>query len=690
MKLHELLSYNQIVVQCHDNPDADAIASGYAVYLYLLKNSKAVRLVYGGYNLIRKSNLVLMVKELDIPIEHVESLDNPELLVTVDGQYGESNMTRFEAQNIAVIDHHRISGKLPVLSEVRSNLGACATLVWQLLKDENFDMREQGRMVTALYYGLYMDTNGFSEISHPLDRDLRDGADFDKILITRLRNANLSLEELETAGAALLHCDYDEEHRFAIVKAGQCDPNILGIISDLILEVDAVDSCLVFNILPNRVKLSVRSCIKEVKANELAKEICAGIGDGGGHIVKSGGNIKMELLIPAYEKYCQEYHLTPRMELQEDGKKERPTDSAIKSFLNKRVEDYFKNSEIIYARTYEPNWTEMKAYRKKPLPVGYIRATDLCREGGSITLRSIDGDVEIQAQPDTIIMVGMEGEAYISREAGFQQNYTCYEEKFVLNSAEYRPTLRINAEDTVISLLDYAKVCVPTGEAVIRARRLDHNVKIFPVWDESAYKLGIVGDYLAVNSEDAHDVYTIKRQVFEQLYEPVEMEYTFRRALPADAAPMAALMEEVYNGLINKDIYVCDDLAYMQEQLEHGAVGVVAETGRGEMAGCFLATFPGEQEKNLGHELGLTGRQLRQVVHMDTAAVLPGHRGHHLEKRMLTYLEGLLGGEYNYLMATVSPDNPASYKTLEENGYQLLSTKEKYDGLMRRIYWKKV
>ena len=29
MKLRELLNYNRIVIQCHDNPDADAIASGY-------------------------------------------------------------------------------------------------------------------------------------------------------------------------------------------------------------------------------------------------------------------------------------------------------------------------------------------------------------------------------------------------------------------------------------------------------------------------------------------------------------------------------------------------------------------------------------------------------------------------------------------------------------------------------------
>lgn len=33
MKLKELLHYDNIVIQCHDNPDADAIASGYGLYV---------------------------------------------------------------------------------------------------------------------------------------------------------------------------------------------------------------------------------------------------------------------------------------------------------------------------------------------------------------------------------------------------------------------------------------------------------------------------------------------------------------------------------------------------------------------------------------------------------------------------------------------------------------------------------
>lgn len=35
MRLRDLLKYDMVTIQCHDNPDADTIASGYAAYCYL-------------------------------------------------------------------------------------------------------------------------------------------------------------------------------------------------------------------------------------------------------------------------------------------------------------------------------------------------------------------------------------------------------------------------------------------------------------------------------------------------------------------------------------------------------------------------------------------------------------------------------------------------------------------------------
>lgn len=360
MKLSKLLQYNQIIIQCHDNPDADAIASGFGVYTYLKMHGKNVRLVYGGRNVIRKSNLVMMVKELEIPIEnvrHTSGEEPAELLVTVDCQYGEGNVTLYPAQHVAVIDHHRVSKALPKMHEVQSNLGACSTLIWNMLKAEGIDPNENEKLVTALYYGLFTDTGNLEEIYHEKDMELRDNAKYHTGLLTRLRNANISIEELETAGAALLRCDYNEQYRFAVVKAGPCDPNVLGLISDMVLEVDSIDVCVVFAIQPNGVKISIRSCDEKIKANELAAKLCRDIGSGGGHLVKAGGTLQMNLLTKEYEAYCRKIGTVPRMVWDETGSYERPSMSAIKSYLEYRMVEYFENREHIEAVIFDLDGT---------------------------------------------------------------------------------------------------------------------------------------------------------------------------------------------------------------------------------------------------------------------------------------------------------------------------------------------
>ena len=69
---------------------------------------------------------------------------------------------------------------------------------------------------------------------------------YDSSVFMLLKNSNLSLEEMQIAGDALKHYRYREEYRFAIVQAKPCDPNILGFISDLLLQVDGVDTCVVY------------------------------------------------------------------------------------------------------------------------------------------------------------------------------------------------------------------------------------------------------------------------------------------------------------------------------------------------------------------------------------------------------------------------------------------------------------
>lgn len=521
MKLSELTQYNNIVIQCHDNPDADAIASGFGLWKYFKSCGKNVIFVYSGRFLIQKSNLSIMVDELSIPIQYAEDtgkavmllneqsdkpVDEIGLLITADAQYGQGNLTALCAKSIATIDHHQVSDALPELNEVRSFQGSCSTIVWDLLVREGVDINSDEELATAFYYGLMTDTNNFAELHHPLDRDMLDSLKIRVSAITKFRNSNISRVELSIAGDALKHAVFLNEYRTAIVSAKPCDPNILGIIADMALEVDSIDTCLVYSILESGIKISARSCIREVKASEMAGYIVEGVGNGGGHVNKAGGFLQREML----EKKGVTYD----------------TDS-INKYLSDRLKSYLGDIEIIDFATYKVDVSHMKRYRKKNIRIGYVLAKDIAKVGENVMVRTLEGDVNITITEDMFIMIGIKGEIYPLRKAKFDLGYVKSDEPFTMPEAYkslggYKPVLRNSSDGRVIDFLPLAKTCVATGGSLVYAKELDHCVKLFTVWDYDNYYSGKPGDFFTVREDDRSDMYITERSIFFETYDCVE------------------------------------------------------------------------------------------------------------------------------------------------------------------------
>lgn len=469
MKLNELLAFDNIVVQCHDYPDADTVAAGFAVSEYLKSNGKSVRLVYSGSARITKPNLVVMIERLSIPLEYVTELEKPQLLLTVDCVCGERNVTAFEAENYAAIDHHHVSEDvLPKLCEVRDNYGSCSSVVAKMLEAQGRDINENENVATALYYGLYMDTNGFSEISHPADRDLRDFAKCDNALIGLLRNTNLSLEELNIAGDALNSVEYVENYRLAVTKARPCDPNILGFISDLVLQVDKVLTCVVLcDVASHGTKLSVRSCTNDMRADELASAITKGIGNGGGHRMKAGGFIRSDLA----------------------------GDSDITELIKERACSAFDEFEILCADSLCPDDFDFMPYRKLRQTIGYTRSADIMPAGSKILIRTLEADLNVETSEDIYIMVSAEGGIYPIDRAKFEKTYEASDKPYSMeNSGDYSPRIIFVVPEGAVSLsgelLKFAKQCTSREAAGIFAAKLKKNVKLYTKWDSENYMLG--------------------------------------------------------------------------------------------------------------------------------------------------------------------------------------------------------
>ena len=501
MKLSDLLSFNDIVIQCHDRPDADALASGYALHWYLTEMGKHPRFIYRGGGAITKSNLRMMLEELQIPVTYAPNFDEtPELLVTVDCQHGQKNVTTTPGQTIAVIDHHQVTVDLPELSEVRSNIGSCSTIMWDLIRKEGLDVNQNKLLATALYYGLYTDTNRMSEISHPLDRDMIDTLDINRSVVTAMVNSNISLEELKITGKAFLDYEFNPEQRSLIIQAEECDPCILGVISDFSLETEGVDMCLAFYVSPEEIKFSLRSCTKEIHANELAAFLAEGIGGGGGHLYKAGGTIRPEKI------------------------KMYPQDNAtaiINSLFRKRLEEYFEKYEILYAKETTLDTSDMKKYEKKEQVLGCVRLSDIFPTGSIVEIRTLEGDVNVRIEEDKYLMIGIEGEVYPitkeKRDTSYRQLDGPHEWGF-----GYAPCIKNVITGEKKEVLPYAKPVVSTGRTCIYARPMKKSVKLFTLWDEEKYYSGDPGDYIAVREDDPHDIYIIRERLFDKLYREVE------------------------------------------------------------------------------------------------------------------------------------------------------------------------
>lgn len=313
MFLEKFTKFNSICIQCHDSPDADALGAGYGLYAFFKSLGKDVSLIYTGENRITKPSLLLMVEELQLPVAYVTELPAHDVLITVDCQYRGGNITPFEASRVAMVDHHPVCVGTDEWCCIVPEYGSCCTVVWKLLQDAGFAVNDDIRVATALYYGLYSDTGELSEIYHPMDKEMRDSLRIDRERVEQMIHANLLREELQIAGEALTNYYYDETLRFALLRTKPCDPNLLGVISDLVNHVATIDYCVVYNETPIGYKLSVRSAKKALSASALVEHISSGLGSGGGHINKAGGMIMKQMLARQYPEEDIEQILRRRM-----------------------------------------------------------------------------------------------------------------------------------------------------------------------------------------------------------------------------------------------------------------------------------------------------------------------------------------------------------------------------------------
>jgi nanoRNase/pAp phosphatase (c-di-AMP/oligoRNAs hydrolase) len=492
LDLRNLLDFEEIVIQCHDNPDADTIASGYGLYSFFKIHHKSVKLIYSGNLPISKPNVKMMIKELNIPLEHVKELAPPDLLITVDCQYQSNNVTLFDAHQVCIIDHHMYQTLASNLFDVRPYLASCSTLIWDLLKKASFPFTEHPYVCTALYYGLLTDSNFLTEVRHPLDKDLLDSLQYDKGLIKKFKSSNLSLSDLEIAGIALLRCSTNSKDKFAILKAHPCDPNILGFISDLAIQVDEIEVSIVFFESHEGIKYSIRSCSKEIDASEFAHYLCrGGIGSAGGHQEKAGGFIQHVVF---WEKH---------------------RDVGVESYFHAAARNYFLDFHIIYDTLAFIKTSLAKLYHKKPTLVGYANTCAMASSDQSLFIRTLYEDIELVCSSDTYVVLSQDGSIRVLSKLLFEADFQPLDTPFLFGQ-DYTPMIKDHSGKDYAPLTDYLLACLEIGSHQFLAFQVEDNVKLFLSPSSETYTTAMKGDFIVFHPSGLDTIDDLHLEVFSK------------------------------------------------------------------------------------------------------------------------------------------------------------------------------
>lgn len=290
-ELLQCLKNEHIIVQMHNYPDQDALASAMGLKVLLEANGKKVTIGYDG--IIDKENTLKMIELLDIEITEKTRLvlSEDDEIIIVDGQRGNTNVTDFVGRGVACIDHHAYrNNEQYVFCDIRSEVGACSSIIASYFVEHGMEISKN--LATALLYGIKMDTHNLTRKLSSLDLEMHTYlysiASHEKLKV--FESFSLRMEDLSSYKVAI--DSLRVKHGIGLAGVGtDCSEAVMASVSDFLMTVSSVRVCLVHSRRAGGIKFSVRSELAEVDVSVMIRKALEGLGDGGGHSDMAAGFI---------------------------------------------------------------------------------------------------------------------------------------------------------------------------------------------------------------------------------------------------------------------------------------------------------------------------------------------------------------------------------------------------------------
>lgn len=161
-----------------------------------------------------------------------------------------------------------------------------------------------------------------------------------------------------------------------------------------------------------------------------------------------------------------------------------------------------------------------------------------------------------------------------------------------------------------------------------------------------------------------------------------------RKCQSSDLQSIIELNETIYAALPDKSILRHNSPEMIASCLEEPNVTLGIWDGN-LLVAIGMLYVPQCLEEDHFHDLGLQGRF--KSANQKLFLVREGYRGLGLQRQLIRQVEQIAVKQgYTLLCTTVAPTNEFSINNFLKEGYVYAKTEEKYGGLVRNLYYKKI
>ncbi|KDE59379.1 phosphoesterase [Halostagnicola sp. A56] len=291
-----LAEMDSLTIVCHDNPDPDCLASALALERIAKHNGvNETRTVYGGEISHQQNRAFVNMLNIEItPIRNASITEDDSLAFVDHAVPGRNTQVPSSIEPTIVVDHHPDSDVETAFVDVRTDYGATATIFVEYLFD--LEMAVATRLASALLFALHRERLDF--VRDPTEREY-------EAALAVYPEANLEMLEQLYGSAfspatldAIGHAITSRTRRGSSLASSvgrTTETDALPQAADYLLNLEGVDTVLIYGIVNGSIRLSARSIDPRVQAGETLQKAFGELGAVGGHHDMAGGRIDLGL-----------------------------------------------------------------------------------------------------------------------------------------------------------------------------------------------------------------------------------------------------------------------------------------------------------------------------------------------------------------------------------------------------------